>query len=80
MSMKTMKDFDILQRFPRFRDRSSPPVDVKRPRVDEQEGIVLPPRWMMANVGKREVLDPSIVDLEANEQEESAQGTYDVLL
>ena len=65
---------------PRFRDRSSPPVDVKRPRVDEQEGFVLPPRWMMANVGKREVLDTTIVDLEANEQEESAQGTYDVLL
>ena len=45
---------------------------------DEHEGIVLPPKWMMQNVGQREVLDPTIVDLEAAEEEEAAraQGVF----
>ena len=45
---------------------------------DEHEGIVLPPKWMMQNVGQREVLDPTIVDLEATEQDEAAraQGVF----
>ena len=67
------------QPFPLSRDRSPPPVEVKRQRVeDEHEGIVLPPKWMMQNVGQREVLDPTIVDLEATEQDEAAraQGVF----
>ena len=69
----------VILHFPCFRD-PSPPVEVKRPRVDEQEGFVLPPRWMMANVGKREVLDPTIVDLDApEEQEATTQGTIEII-
>ena len=69
------------QPFPRSRDRSPPPVDVKRQRVeDEHEGIVLPPKWMMQNVRQREVLDPDIVDLEAAEQDEAAARAQGVFL